>query len=162
MTSEFSSKPHAIVGVTQTERTRFKNTQAPPIGWGIWIGHRRMLSSEMQWIHAAFPISDAEKTLQVADDGFPQANSQSTAFTIGELFVLSISTPFPEIVAGWRWQNFRRARARLHQIWPIQSLAIWGAPVLMTDAEARLIGTAFLRYMEDVAKRERQKEQKPA
>jgi hypothetical protein len=155
MTGEFSSKPHRIVGVTQSERTWFKDTQTPPRNWGIWIGHRRMTSSEMQWFHAAFPISDPENIPEVADDGFAQANSQSTAFTIGDLFILSISTPFPEIVGGWRWQNFRSARARLHQIWPIQSLAIWGAPLLIMDAEAKRIGTAFVRYMEDVAKRDR-------
>lgn len=153
MTGEHSTKPMKIVGIPQSDRDWLMNNLTAPNTWRIWIGRRRMVSRDGRWIHAAFPILNAENLPDVMNDDDRLANSQTTAFTIGELFIFAMSTPFPEIAIGWDWRTARRARNRLEQIWSIKYHAIFWPPPTMTDEDGRFFGTAIVRYFEDRAKK---------
>jgi hypothetical protein len=152
MTAEFSNNDEALVGIPQADRDWLMRTQTVPKGWGIWIGKRKVGSQGYRWIHAAFPILDADDLPAVVSDKDRAPNSQTTAFTIGELYFFAFSS-LPRIADGWDWRTARRARRRLERIFPQRYLAIFWPPSPMNDRDAIDFGHAFLRYSEDLAKR---------
>ena len=152
MTAEFSNNNEAYVGVPQADRDWIRETQTVPNGWCIWIGRHKLIAQDYRWIHTSFPILDAEDLPDVVADEDRVANSQTTKFTIGELFFFSFSS-LPGIAEGWNWQSIPHARNRLVRIFPHTQTSIFWPPPAMSDSQAIEYGHAYLRYSEDLAKR---------
>lgn len=123
-----------------------------PVWGAIWIGRRRTTSEAYRRVHVAFPILDAAELPAVIDEKAPSPNSQTTAFTIGELYVFAFSS-LPKIATGWDWRTAPRARNRLERIVPEKYTAIFWSPPILTDNDASDFSHAFLRYNDDLAKR---------
>jgi hypothetical protein len=140
------------IGVRQSEGDWLMNNRVPPEGWGIWIG-RCVPPSQMHWVHAAFRILDSDvlPASLTAEDRIP--NSQTTAFSIGQFYFFAMSAVGPEIANGWDWRTARRARVRLQRIWPLRSRGLFWPPPLMAEDDVKSFGTAFIRYMDDLALR---------
>jgi hypothetical protein len=100
----------------------------------------------------AFRISEFEDIPPVSGSEDRQPNSQTTAFTIGELYFFSFSS-LPSIAEGWDWRTARRARSRLERIYPQQHMAIFWPPPLMSHEDGINFSDAFRRYNDDLAKR---------
>ena len=152
MTAEFSNNDQAYVGVPQADRSWFMRAQTVPKGWAIWIGRHKIVDQAYRWIHLSFPILDTEDLPAVVSDNDRIPNSQTTKFTIGELFFFSFSS-LPGIPEGWNWQNTPRARNRLERLFPQTHMTIFWPPMVMTDAQSINYGHAYLRYSDDLAKR---------
>jgi hypothetical protein len=149
MTAEHSNELKNI-GIRQSERDWLMNHQTPPSGWRIWVG-RCNPPSQMQWIHAAFRILDVDVLPAVISERDRIPNAQTTAFSIGQLYFFAMSAAGPEIAGGWDWRTARRATNRLQQIWPQKSVRIFWPPPLLTEEDVKSFGTAFVRYMEELA-----------
>lgn len=153
MTGEYISRDDKKVAVSQADRDWLTKTQTAPAGWRIWIGRYERGPRRGQWSHASHYLSEAENLCDIipVDDRLP--NTQTTAFQIGKLFVLAMSSAFPEIPKGWNWRNAKRARSCLEQIWPETGGAIFWPPPVMTDNDAEAFSTAFARFHEELALR---------
>jgi hypothetical protein len=153
MTGEHSAGGRSFVGVSQAERASLMQRGLPPPGWRVWIGHIESAPTQMRWIHSAFPILDVDELPPEVSEEDKRPNGQTTSFVVGKLFFFAVSTPFPEILAGWDWRTARRARSRLEPIWPIRhSTTYWPPPSLSRDDVASF-GTSLVRYFDDLALR---------
>ena len=151
MTGEYVSKSDERIGVRQCDRDWLKDTQTAPSNWKIWIGRHRPVSSDMRWVHVVGTILDADVLPATLSDADRRPNTQTTSFTIGELYFFAMSTPYPAIANTWNWRTARRARGRLVQIWPHTSMGIFWPMPLMTDADAASFGTAVARDFDERA-----------
>ena len=64
-----------------------------------------------------------------------------------------MSGPFAEITYGWDWRTAPHAAGKLQQVWPIVRRPLSWPLSDVTDADADLIATAFVRYSDDLALR---------
>jgi len=153
MTSEHLSRDPDQVTTPLTVRQHLMRALTAPPDWRIWIGRFQRKDWAGQWVRVTFPILDSENfpSGEVILDRRP--NSQTTAFTVGKLFVFAMACPFPRITHGWDWRTAPRARVCLQQIWPILSNPITWPLLDLTDDDASGISTAFRRYSDDLAKR---------
>jgi hypothetical protein len=152
MTGEYISRDSVKVAIPQSDRTWLMNAQTAPPDWRIWIGRHKKLAPSGQWVHVTLPISDSENLPEVLSDDDRLPKLQTTAFTVGQLFAVAMSSHFPRITGLWDWRTARRARTRLEQTWPVKYATIFWAPPIMTDADADSFGTAFMRYSDNLAK----------
>jgi hypothetical protein len=154
MTGEHLSADKSRIAIPQSDRDWLMNRQTTPKDWRIWIGRYERKNWPTQWVKASFPILDAAHLPDVVSDHDRRPNMQTTAFTIGQLFVFAMSCQFPEITAGWDWRTTPVARTKLVTLWPVTAgTTVQWPPVGMTDAEADAFSGAVIFYFEDLAKR---------
>src|SRR5271169_2752578 len=92
--------------------------RTPPPGWCIWIGHYPRQKNATQWVKGSFPVVNADKLPDTLSGDDLAPTLQTTAFSVGNLFVFAMSSRFPEIPKGWDWRTAPSARERLKPIWP--------------------------------------------
>jgi len=102
-------------------------------------------------VKATFPILDVEDIRDVKATDARRANLQTTAFTLGQLFVFAMSCEFPEIATLWDWRTAVGARVNLRRIWPAPVSEIKWPPPSFGDARAKAFASAVIRYYEDLA-----------
>lgn len=151
MTGEHFSREGRRIAITQSDRDWLMNRQSAPAGWAIWIGHYERESCPTQWVKATFPILDVEDIRDVKATDARRANLQTTAFTLGQLFVFAMSCEFPEIATLWDWRTAVGARVNLRRIWPAPVSEIKWPPPSFGDARAKAFASAVIRYYEDLA-----------
>jgi hypothetical protein len=153
MTSEHLSMDKKRIAIPQSDRDWMMNRQCAPQSWGIWIGRYERQSWPTQWVKATFPIADVDNIADIKPDQIPDANLQTTSFTIGQLFVFVMSCQFPEIAGLWDWRTAPTALTRLKRIWPISTKEIRWPPDSFGDKDAEAFATAVIRYYDDLAVR---------
>jgi hypothetical protein len=153
MTGEYLSKDQKRITIPQSDRTWLMEQRAPPPDWCIWIGRYERQNNPTQWVKASFPVLNTDQLPETISDDDRSPTLQTTAFTVGQLFVLSMSSHFPEIPRGWDWRTAPAARTLLKQIWPLTHQVINWPPTSLTDADAHSFATSVIRYFDDFAMR---------
>jgi hypothetical protein len=132
------------VTIPQSHRTRLYKTHRPPKKhWKIWIGdYERKL-----WVpeRARFVLSiTGEETTESRYLVPPPANTQTTAFTVGRLYVLCISSIWKEPVDGF---VFSASDLKLlRQVWPVCTAVVtWPPSRHLSDADADRFASEFRR-----------------
>jgi hypothetical protein len=151
MTGEYLSSDRSRIAVPQSHRTWLMDYKRPPAGWVIWAGHYERLNWPAQWVKAGFPIVDADELPEEMSDDEKRPTMQTTAFTVGKLFVFAMSSEFAEIPAGWDWRTAPLARTKLVKIWPTTGQAVGWPPPTMSDADADAFAGAVMFYFEELA-----------
>ena len=109
---------------------------------------------------------DAEGGPEGATKNPGPTNTQTTAFKIGSLYALSMSSDLHGFVAGWDWRssgesdafawdsfNYRHAKLLLHEISPIRNLVVVWPFCRMSSADADECAFAFFAYYDGLAAR---------
>jgi hypothetical protein len=91
--------PHRTA-VSVTDRRWLFNTKTAPNDFRIWIGNYERKEWKPHWVHTSLRITEhaLEHRWAIQPDGTPRANTQTTAFVVGRLFIHAFSCPFPEIL----------------------------------------------------------------
>jgi hypothetical protein len=153
MTGEYLSQDRARIVIPQSDRTWLMDHQTPPPDWCIWIGRYERQDNPTQWVKASIPVLNTDELPETISDHDRRPTLQTTAFTVGQLFVFSISCHFAEIPRGWDWRTAPAARTLLKQIWPLTHQTIEWPPASMTDVDAHSFATSMIRYFDDLARR---------
>jgi hypothetical protein len=153
MTGEYLSREPRRVAVSQVDRTWFMDHSEPLPNWSVWIGRHRWHRAVPQSSHLSLHVLDTDTLPDQLTDEPARPNTQTTAFSIGELFAFAMSSEFPEIPPGWDWRTATSARINLRRIWPIEKAAIRWPPPAMTDQHATAYPVAFAHYMDDLARK---------
>jgi hypothetical protein len=95
MTSEYLAKEQRRIVVTQADCTWLMERQSPPPDWRTWIGRHKPESGFSLWVKASFPVLDTDVLPETVVPEGHNPTLQTTAFTIGELFIFSMSSAFP-------------------------------------------------------------------
>jgi len=148
MTGEFLSQDPRRVAVSQADRTWLKNHSTVPSSWCIWIGRYRWHRAVPQSSHLSLHVLDSDTLPDGLTDEHTRPNTQTTAFSIGQMFAFAMSSEFPEVPHGWDWRTAASANLKLHKIRPMQESSIAWPPAEMTDAEAQAYPVAFVHYMD--------------
>jgi hypothetical protein len=152
MTGEFLSADRKRIAIPQSDRTWLMDRKTAPPGWHVWAGHYERRDWPAQWVKAGFPIVNADELPAVISDEDKRPTMQTTAFTVGKLFVFAMSSEFPEIPAGWDWRTAPLARTKLVKLWPTTEQTIKWPPESMDDVDADAFAGAVIFYFEDLGK----------
>jgi hypothetical protein len=155
MTGEYLSADRKRLAIPQSDRRWLMERKSVPSGWHIWAGRYERKNWPAQWVKAGFPIVNADELPTEISDEDKRPTMQTTAFTVGKLFVFAMSSEFPEIPAGWDWRTAPLARTKLVKLWPATVQSIGWPPEAMSDADADAFAGAVIFYFEDLAKRQR-------
>jgi hypothetical protein len=118
----------------------FKNHTPPKIGWKIWIGRYHRDKWSPHWVHHTLRIAKKE-TGAAPFAGTAFFNTQSTPYTVGELYIHAVSSWWPRCVNMFRFRPPRNLLLR--QIWPVRDEVIRWPPRILTDQQAHDIATSF-------------------
>jgi hypothetical protein len=164
MTGAYSGAALDRMPISQKDRNWLRFTLTTPKHWRIWIGCCEVWNNNHQWLHATLPLLDAEDGPEGATKTPAPTNTQTTAFKIGSLYALSMSSDLSEFVAGWDWRalvesdaatfgqfNYRRAKLMLHEISPVRDLVVRWPLCRMSSADADEFAVAFFAYYDDLA-----------
>lgn len=127
--------------ISQDDRDILFEYRLPPkANWRIWLGHYRPDRSPTQWDHRALLISKAKEVDQAAFAASPTYNTQSTTYSVGELFIHAVSSDWPTCVR--KYKIF--PRGLLVELWPPNGTpVIWPPDHILTDDEAHQIAAGF-------------------
>jgi hypothetical protein len=146
ITAEHIQRNPSETTVPQADRTSFMKGQ-PLANWKVWIAPYRRDKWIGQWVHSSVPIYSAGDTAPVTDDGRPRPNAQNTTFVVGQLYVHTMSGPYPNFVHDWDWRGTDRARDLLRQIYPTVYQRIAWPSTELTDDDAIKFATAFQNFI---------------
>jgi hypothetical protein len=148
MTAEYIDPDPYSIAVSQSEREWLMNNRTAPQGWRIWIGNYQRYKWIPRWVHFTFPMLDAKDMPKPEDVEPPFPNTQITTFTVGQLYVHTMSSAYSETVAKWYWGlgPAPTAGKLLAQIHPHKESIIAWPPTALTDRSADDIAGAFKRY----------------
>lgn len=127
--------------IPEEQRTTFKENQAPLREWKIWVGHHEREEWRGHLVRSIFPIATEKHVPEVMANGLHQPNTQTTAFTVGKLYFLIVSSEIPELAERFRLGG--AAANKVAQIWPNVTDTIAWPPATLTDAEASGLADAF-------------------
>lgn len=153
MTGEFLIYDLRQVAVTASERKAFMGNRLPGDNWRIWIGFFSPNRLDERWVHTSLPIYDSKDIPNIEHvDGAPRVNTQTTTISIGNLFVHTMSSSIPELVADWDWRALPRVRSLLVPIWPDPpQLLTWPVHGLL-DSDAAGIAREYFNRTDLVAR----------
>ena len=119
-----------------------------PDDFRIWIGDFARRQWKPNWMHSSLRITESEhegmQAWAIHPDGSPRANTQTTTFVAGRLFIHVFSCPSRHILNEHALTQF--VDSRLIQIWPSKLPFIAWPPKAITDRAAdRLAGDIFFR-----------------
>jgi hypothetical protein len=147
MTAEYQLNSAGKIAVSQDDRALLKKTEGPIPEWFVWIGHYRGGKWRHQWTHTSLPIVGGEQ-LPSADFVYtPLPNTQTTTFVVGELYVHTMRSLYPDLCGNWHWLG-TRLRYNLIPIWPIRhEFIVWPFHVL-SDADVTASSDMFIKFCE--------------
>ncbi len=151
MTGEYLSNDLKRVAIPQSDRTWLMDKRTPPPGWCIWVGHYPRQQNATQWVKASFPVINADILPDSISDADLAPTLQTTAFSVGVLYVFAMSSHFSEIPRGWDWRTAPAARKLLKPIWPANPYGLGWPSGPMSDEDAKSFSAAVVRYFEDHA-----------
>jgi len=137
------------ISTTYGDRRYLRMTLKPSDRWKIHIGHFVRGNWKPHLIHHTFPISSRKHRIQRNESGIPKPNTQTTTFTVGQLYIFAASSP-TDIFEQWRVTA--DGAGKLTQIWPILRNVVGWPPPAITDREADTISAAFFQFAEQVGR----------
>jgi hypothetical protein len=153
MTGEYLSQDEKRITVPPSDRDWLRAHSTAPAHWGIWIGRYPWRRAVPQWVHVSIPVINSDTLPDQLTEADRRPNTQTTAFSLGELFAFVMSSEILGIPRGWDWRTAPSANFKLHPLWPIQQPLLPWPPAAMTDVEAQAYPVAFAHYMDDLALR---------
>jgi hypothetical protein len=146
MTGEFSQP--AGVAIEQSDRAFLLHNRRLPFHWRIWIGRYIDPQGRPIYEHSSVPIFPLNHPkVEIG----PQlvANTQTTAFSAGQLFAFAASSS----VESGRWQINRLPipapiSAKLVRIWPDRAGTISLPSTPLTDRETSMVSNALTRALD--------------
>lgn len=143
MVGEFREKQHAVIPAA--ERQYLMNHQKAPPNWRIWIGNYKRDKWQARWFHNTLPILTEKHIPDVANDGTPRPNTQTTTFVVGQLYIHAMSSSVPNLVDRFVFTG--SGAPKLRQIWPIINDKVnWPPALAITNGEAHSIATVFYNW----------------
>jgi hypothetical protein len=140
------------ITTTVGDRYYLRKARKPSDRWIIRIGHFVRRNWKAHLVHHTFPISSRKHRIQRDQAGSPRPNTQTTAFTVGQIYVFAATCP-TDVFEQWRVTA--DGAGKLAQIWPIKRNVIGWPPTALTDREADTIAGAFFRFAEEVGRTNR-------
>lgn len=141
MCSEFGDPTR--VAISQDDRDILYRHHVPPRpNWRIWIGRYRRERWRSRWAHNLICVTKKEEEQRAfLENRF--YNTQSTTYTVGELYIHAISCRIPRATREFRFQA--PLDNALFEIWPTRGHTLaWPPPRVLNDSEALAISTSFL------------------
>ncbi|MBA3516634.1 MAG: hypothetical protein H0T75_03080 [Rhizobiales bacterium] len=131
------------IGVNPAQRLCFKLTQSPPPNWFTWVGNYEGKMWGRVFNHFGIDGNVFRSAENVPTSGAltPLFNAQSTAFVIGNLFVLTFSTARPAFELDP--QAFASAWG-LRLIWPTAGETIYPPDTVLSDIAADQVSRMFV------------------
>ena len=117
--SEYSDKTH--IAIRGKDREILHKHHVPPSqNWRIFVGRYQREARTAQWVHHALLILPEKDVDDAAFAAAPFYNTQSSTYTVGEIFIQAISSSWAKCV-----RKYKIAPAGLvWQIWPVHSAEI--------------------------------------
>jgi hypothetical protein len=137
------------VTTTVSDRHYFRKVKKPSDRWKLFIGHFKRGNWKPHLVHHTFPISSSKYHIKRNQFGAPTPNTQTTALTVGQLYIFAASSP-TDVFEQWRVTA--DGAGKLAQIWPIKRNIVGWPPTALTDSEADSIAGAFFRFAEEVGR----------
>lgn len=129
------------VTIPPDQRDRLWKTGQAPERWKIWIGDYERSKPDSYWIHCRLPITNDKSTLKGTEG---PANTQTTTYALGRLFVYAISS---EVLGEGLDLEFQgRNASMLWKIWPTNAnySFLWPPPTTMNDEDFNRIGKSII------------------
>jgi hypothetical protein len=149
MTAEHIIHDPFSIAISQGDRTQLTDTGVPLSNWKIYVGHYRAWKWNTKYLHTCLPILDIAPDPNGHEK--PIANTQTSTFVLGNLYVHAMSSEHPEYIEGWRWPI--RPSMVLIQIWPPKETFIAWPGMTMVDQDAMIIAEFFFRNIHAIAHR---------
>lgn len=139
MCSEFGKDQLQAISPADRE-TLYRHKVPPKRNWQIWLGRYQRKVSANEWDHRALLILPAKKVSDGATPDGRTHNTQSTTYTVGELFIHVVSSDWAKCIS-----NFRVVQDRhLVRLWPRNgSPVVWPPARILSDEEAARIAAGF-------------------
>jgi hypothetical protein len=137
------------ISTSSTDRIYLRKTQRPSDRWKILIGNFIRGNWKPHLIHHTFLIPSRTHHLKRNQSGTQMPNTQTTVFTVGQLYIFAASSP-TDVFEQWRVTA--DGAGKLTQIWPISRNIIGWPPPSLTDLEADTVSGAFFRFAEQVGR----------
>jgi hypothetical protein len=153
MTSDFFNPTRQAV--PQAHRDYFRASLLPPSDtWKIWLGFYERKNWLPHWVKNSMPVSydDGDIATEIADDGVPMPNTQSTTLIFGKLYVHAFSSVFPSLVAKPWITGQGDGVEKFVQLWPIRDqFTAWPINPI-GDRDADTYAGAIFRTLDNVAR----------
>jgi hypothetical protein len=137
------------VSTTYGDRIYLRRAKKPSDRWKIFVGHFVRGGWKPHLIHHTFLITSPTHHLKRNQSGTHMPNTQTTAFTVGQLYIFAASSP-TDVFEQWRVTA--DGAGKLMQIWPISRNILGWPPATLTDLEADIVSGAFFRFAEQVGR----------
>jgi hypothetical protein len=122
------------VSIREKDRNILRTKHVPPANnWKIWVGRHQKDPSRRHWLHHTLKIT--KEVGQTSTAPPTPYNTQSTTYSVGELFIHAISSAYPKCVSEFHLT--RSALPILFQIWPVRATPLRWPPRRPTSSLAR-------------------------
>jgi len=145
MVSEYDFGQH--VSTHHTHRKYIMKHHHPPLkGWGVWIGHYIRRAPTPSWLHLPFRVAPKNYDESLLPRRVTSYNSAAFTQIIGELFIQTIHTPFPDFAIRFRFPSVHRGN--IVRIWPPTNISIKWPLKTMSDDDVHCASWAIKDFME--------------
>jgi hypothetical protein len=148
--AEHFSQSDDRIAVSSADRRHIRKTLTAPPNWGIWIAHLERGNWKPYLVHNVFFISSAKHRIKRNKLGRQMPNTQTTAFTINELYIFAASSPVG-IFDDWRFPRTIGA-GKLKTLWPVKRNILSWPGTSLSGEEADSIAGSFFRFAEAVGR----------